>query len=676
MQVTIEQLTPADLGAVDKLMKRYGQTLGFLPRGALQSYLEEEKGGVLGAKTEAGQLIGYLLYAVNSSYFRITHLCILEEYRGQGIAKRLVNDLKESATTQRAIKLNCRRDFPANTLWPKLGFVALDEKPSRSGAGYFLTSWQLTLAMGAQLELELFQAKTSSEVLDVIIDAHIFFDFDEPDIDKTIPSKVLLSDFLVDSLDIWITDELLNEINRQDDSQKRKKSRDRARSFSIVQSAPNLFEGFKERLEEILPSDKPSQTSDIRQLSKAAASNVKTFVTRDGDLLRDSKRIFDITGLEVVNPTELIIRLHELSQGQSYAPDRIAGLNLRWDRLTSSDLANLPFESLLNDERRGKFREKLESLIVQSNRYECELLWSGDDIIALRILTNNSNKMLISPLARVAFSANSSLFGRFLIADTLSKSVEKDLNMVKFEDSALTPSLIPELLAMGFIECNNGFVRFCFKHCLSRKEVLSMISELCPEAESIYQDMSDLELERHCSPLILDSTDQNYFLIPIRPGYAMGLIDRDQSAQDLFGGEDPSVLLRWDNVYYRSKNRHKMLTAPGRILWYVSEEKKEIIAVSCLDDVVIDTPKELFKQFKKFGILKWRDLHKMCKRDPSTELMALKFSNTFLFRKPISLDDIRTVYGKNGAGLSLQGPSKVSPEIFREVFQKGYLNQP
>lgn len=673
MQTTIKQLTPVDLDAVDDLMKRYGQTLGFLPTEALESYLKKEKGGVLGAKTDTGQLVGYLLYATNPRYFRITHLCVSEECRGQGIAKQLVNNLKDSATTQRAIKLNCRRDFPANDLWPELGFVTLGEKPSRSRNGRSLVIWQLTLAPFDQLEL--FQAKTSSEALDIIIDANIFFDFDEPDIDKTIPSKALLSDFLVGSLELWITDELLTEINRQDDLEKRKKSQNRAQNFPKIESAPDLFVSFRERLEEILPSNKRSQRSDIRQLAKAASSSVKTFVTTDGDLLKESKSIFDITGLEVVNPTKLIIRLHEFSQGQSYAPDRISGFNLRWERLTSSDLTNFPFGSLLDDERKGKFQEKLQSLIARPNRYKCELLRSEDDVVALRVLTDSSNQMLISPLVRVAFSANSSLFERFLIADTLSKSVEKNLNMVKFEDSALTPNLIPELLEMGFIEGNNGFVRFCFSRCLSRKKVLSMISELCPEVERTYQNMSDFELEQHCSPLVLDATDQNYFLIPIRPGYATGLIDRDQASYGLFGG-DPNVLLGWDNVYYRSKNRHKMLTAPGRILWYVSGGKKEIIAVSHLNDVVIDTPKELFRKFKKFGILQWKDLYKMCNSDPSKELMVLKFSHTFTFQKPVSLDDARTVYAENDAGLSLQAPSKVSPEIFRELFRKGYLNQP
>jgi GNAT superfamily N-acetyltransferase len=652
MQVTIEQLSPADLGAVDELMRRYGQTLGFLPRGALQSYLEAKKGGVLGAKIQTGQLVGYLLYTANPNYFRITHLCVLEGYRGQGIAKWLVNDLKEAADTQKAIKLNCRRDFPANNLWPKLGFVALGEKPSRSRNGHSLVIWQLTLAPADQLEL--FQAKISSEALDIIIDAHIFFDFDEPDIDKTIPSKALLSDFLVDSLELWVTDELLNEINRQDDPKKRKESQNRAQNFPTVESTPHLVEEFGERLEEILPSNKPNQISDIRQLAKAAASNVDTFVTRDRDILKNSQKIFDLTGLEVVNPAELIIRFHELSVGQSYTPERITGFNLHWARLTSSDLTNFPFDFFLNGERKGKFKEKLESVIVQPDHYKCELLRSGGEIIAIRVLKSDSDGMLTSPLVRITHSADQSLFGRFLIADTVSKAVKKKLDMVNFEDPALTPSLIPNLLQMGFIQCNNNFVRFCFSRCLSRKEVLSSIFDLCPESTSKYGDMSDLDLERSSSPLVLDSTEQKYFLVPILPDYAMGLIDRNQSSQDLFGG-DPNILLRWDNVYYRAKNRHRMLTSPGRILWYVSR-RKEIIAVSHLDDVIINTTKELFRQCKRLGILEWRDLYKMCHGDPSRELMVLKFSNTFLFQNSLSLEDIRDVYAKNDVKLCVLPP--------------------
>ena len=670
MKINISQLTSADLNAVDELMKRYSQWLGFLPREALQSYLE--KGTVLGAKADDGQLIGYLLYAAHYDYFRITHLCVVKEYQHQGIAKRLVNNLKGIADSQKVIKLNCRRDFPANNLWNKLGFVALGEKPGRSKEGHLLTIWHFMLAPEDQLQL--FQAETSDETLDIIIDAQIFFDFYEPDSDKTKPSKTLLADFLVDSLNLRITDELFNEIHRHNDPEQREESRHKANNFFQVETNPHLVEDFDKLLRKFLPSDKPSQESDIRQLAKAAASNVNTFVTRDRNLLKKSEEIANRTGLEVIDPVNLIIQLHELSERQSYSPNRIAGLNLWWHRLESKDLASLPFDSFLeHQETIGKFRQKLDALIAQPNRYECELLRSGNEIIAIRVLTNSSDKMLAIPLARVAFSANRVLFGRFLIADTVSKAVEKNLDMVKFETSALTSSLIPDLLEMGFLKYSDHFVRFCFSRCFSREKILSEISQLCLESITNYENMSSLELERCCSPLDLAGTNQRYFLIPIRPGYAMSLIDRQQSANDLFGG-NPHVLLRWNNVYYRKVNRHKMIKAPGRILWYVSNPSKQVIAASHLDEVVIDTPKELFRKFKKFGILEWNDLYEMCDRNPSKKLMALRFSHTFPFREPISLEVLKSVFEANGVGLSLQGPLQLSSKVFHALFQKGYPN--
>ena len=666
MKVNISPLTSAALDAVDALMKRYSQTLGFLPRQALESYLES--GTVLGVKTDAGELVGYLLYAAYPNYFRITHLCVSEEYRGQGIAKFLVNTLKRSADTQKVIKLHCRRDFPANDLWPKLGFVALGEKRSRSKEEHWLTIWHLRLAPEDQMEL--FQAATSDDTLDIVIDAQIFFDFEEPDSDKAQPSKALLSDFLVDSLNLWITDELLNEINRQEEREKRENSRSRTHRFPKVECSQHLLEEFERRLRRILPERRASQGSDIRQLARAAASSIKIFVTKDHALLEKAQKIGELTGLEVINPVDLIVRLHELSEKQTYAPDYIVGLNLCWARLASTDLISLSLEAFLKpQETRGKFREKLESLVAQVDRYQCELLRSGDEVIAIRVLSIGSNKRLTSPLARVAYSADRALFGRFLIADTISKAVEENLDLVRFETAELTPNLMPYLLEMGFIAGNGSFVRFCFSRCLKRVEVLSAISVLCPEASSKYRDMSDLDMERYCSPLVLNPTEQQCFLIPIRPFYATGLIDRHQSGAELFGG-NPNVLLRWDNVYYRAADRHKMLKPPARILWYVSSPKQQIIAVSNLDDVLIDTTKELFRQFRKFGILKWRDLYEMCGRDASKKLMALKFSQTFLFREPISLATMREI------GISHpQSPLKISPELFHQLLQKGYPNQ-
>lgn len=674
MKTTISQLTSADVDAVDELMKRDSKTLGFLTRETLLDGFLNQK-GALGAKTDDGQLVGHLLYANYPKYFRIAQLCVSKNSRKQGIAKQLVESLKASITTQKIITLRCRRDFPAHQMWPKLGFVPMDERVGRSLSGYPLTLWRFLLAPDDQLGL--FQAKTSDETLDVVIDAQVFFDFYEPDSDKTRPSKSLLSDFLIDSLSLWITDELFVEIDRKKNPIQRGTSRQKAHEFPRVLHNPQSVEHFEGILTTFLPRKSQTQESDIRQLAKAAASEVKTFVTRDQAILNKAEKIANLTKLQVVSPTTLIIQVHELSQRQSYAPDRIAGLKLRWQRLTSNDLVDFPFESFLKQgERKGKFKEKVEFFFAGPNRYKCELLWSENEVVAIRVLLKSSD-MLITHLARVARSVDQSLFGRFLIADTISNAVERNLSIVKFEEISLSlsPNLIPDLLETGFTRYNDSFVRFCFSLCLDRQGVLSKIAELSSESTRRYEEMTDLELERYCSPLSLESTDQNHFLIPIKPEYAMSLVDRGQSRSDLFGGKT-SVLLRWDHVYYRKMTHHKILKPPARLLWYVTRNQKQIVALSHLDEVEIDSPKTLFRKFKKFGILEWRELYEMCGGDPSKKIMALKFSHTFPLREPVSLSAMKTVFEGDGIGLSLQSPLRIPPETFRKLFRRGYPCRP
>ena len=209
-------------------MKANSKTLGFLPRDALLEYLRRD--GVLGARDEESRIIGYIMYAKYRDYIRVAQLCVKEGYTGQGIARKLFEELKASVTTQQVIQLRCRRDFSVNRMWPKLGFVPLDEKVGRSHASHSLVLWQYSLTQSPQTSI-LDASTLDQPTVQAIIDANIFFDIDEhePVSENTIPSRSLYSDLFADHLTLSITDELFVEINRNDDKNCRDRARERAK---------------------------------------------------------------------------------------------------------------------------------------------------------------------------------------------------------------------------------------------------------------------------------------------------------------------------------------------------------------------------------------------------------------------------------------------------------------
>lgn len=670
MSITISLVTDNDLKAVDNLMKINSGTLGFLPRQALADHIRRK--WVLGAKTDDEKLVGYLLFASYDAYIRIVHLCVAQDYRGQGVARSLMDRLKSTVTTQKRIELRCRRDFQENNMWPKFGFVPLDEKAGRSLAGHLLTAWCFTLRPDDQLTL--FQAQVTDHRLDVIIDAQVFFDIDEPDTDKAMPSKALTSDFMIDSVRLNITDEIFTEIDRNDDPIQRKRSRDRAKLFPIVSTNNERVEEYVSILRQHFPqASRPSDESDIRHLAKAAASDVNIFVTRDSKLLERFGELRAVIQLQVMTPTDIILKLHEFSAQRMYTPNPVSGPTLGWRRLSSGDLQSVSFQPfLLHGERQGAFATRLGSLIaVDPDNCWCEILWADQAALALRVLRRTLDSELNVQLARVAPSPTRGLIERFTISDAIEKAVALNLDVVRIRCEGLSPVLKSYMHELGFITDGDDFVRYCFSRCLDVALTLASISNHTPQSSAVYRGVSALEFQRMCSPLCLTEIEQNYFLVPIRPGYALSMVDRRRSAEDMFGG-DPNVLLRWENVYYKSKSHQRMLRSPARILWYVSGDEGRVVAVSHLDEVEVGRPKTLFRRFEKFGILGWNEIYEMCGREPSREIMALKFSNTFSFREPISLESLQRASDSVQHSLVLQSPSRIPSSLFERIFSLGY----
>jgi len=667
MNFVTEILSESDLQEVDDLSRRYKNTLGFLTAETFRDYLR--KGGVLGARTETGQLAGYLLFAKYSDRFWIAQLCVSEEFRQRGIARLLVDELKASATTQRVIKLRCRRDFAAHTMWEKFGFIPLNEKPGRSSQGHLLTLWCYRLRQDD--ELGLWKAEASDEVLDIVIDAQILFDFDAPENLSSIISKGLLNDFLVDSLNLWITDELFLEINRQDADDRRQRSMQRARGMAQVVHQKEQAQRFAELLKTVLPYQSASEKSDLHHLSKTAASDLKVFCTKDDKLLTKAHEIESLIGVAVLHPVKIITSLHEITARHSYSPTRISGLNLHWRRMRGEDCDRLSAQFFQKTcESKGRLLEIIRSFLSQPQKYRCETLQVNSREEAIRVLEGTSEGVLIVHLARLSISTDAKVAGDFLVADTLSHCVEHNMELVLFSKHGSSERLEFSLSSMGFKSHQDMWIKAVIARSCSRGEAQKIIADSMPETLHHFQGLSELDFERDCAPLLSNPAISTY-LIPIRPTFAMGLLDRKQAADDLFGG-DPSILLRWDNVYYRKNSHHKMLQAPGRILWYVSRSVGAIIAVSHLDEIDIGLPKDLFRKYRRFGILEWRDIYNMCEKNIEQPLMALRFSRTFLFRMQIPLTALRAVLAKDGISESLQAPSIIPFQTAKNLYEIGF----
>ena len=660
---TVSPLDASDIDVVDDLMKSNSRTLGFLPKAALQEALDRRD--VLGARYD-GSLVGYLLYASYPERIRIVHLCVAAEYRGVGLAALMFEALKSVCTTQCVIRLNCRRDYDAHHLWPKLGFVPVHEKPGRSQDGKPLTCWEHRLRDDKQLDI--FTESVSDQAQDVVIDAQILFHLDAPHSVESEPSKALLADHLADLVSLCLTDEILLEIDRQSDAGRRERSRILAGRFRSLPYNKDSEASHEATLSSLFQPRTPSDWSDVRHLAKTAASDVRLFVTRDDAILRRSKQVSELVGVEVLSPVDLILRLHRHRDRNFYTPSMVSGRELAWRRANVGD-TDLLIEALRRPgEQKGRFREILHRHLARPDMFSVEILERGAQILGARASTIGAGVLTIE-LIRVARAPADELVGRFMIFDALAVCVHERIHAVRLRRDGLSEALADDAREMGFSTTTGFLERLCLSTPVSREGLARLAKRHFPSSHEAWAGLSAQEALVRCSPVSLKDAEERCFIVPIKPAYAMSLFDRQSASDDLFGGKS-EILMRWENVYFRRKTHHRVLQAPARLLWYESGDVKAVTANSRLDSVDVGTAKSLYSKRRRYGTLDWAEISKMCDGDVNRKLMALGFSHTFSFRDPVGLDVLRRLEGRHR--VPLQSPRLIPHSQLLEIMQQGY----
>lgn len=685
------------LKTIMKLADANAATLGFLPYGAFHRLAD--KGLILACIVPQVGCIGYLLYEISSNKVKLRHLCIAQKWRGNGVAKILIKYLKNKTYHLQGIQASCRRDYNLRGMWTALGFVAVYERPGRSKEGSILTEWWLDY--GHPDLIKALAKKATDSKICATIDANIFYDIvDKETADEdSKESKALLADWVEPELELCLTEEIQNEIDRNNSGQKRKYLRGFLNRFTLLPSNQETFNEVCRALVKFFPKVlTESDTSDLRQLARVISSDIKVpfFVTRDKRLLEEIEEdIYTEFGLSIIHPIDLILKLDELRRENDYQPIKLVGTSIEKQRVLSGDQSTL-IDLFLNrsqGERKIDFQRKIRQILSDPNHYECFTIGRKEETPIGLIAYERSNKSdLVVPIFRFRDTQLTPIILRHCIFDCFSKSANEGRQFTIINETRLSSQAISALQEDYFSKIDQKWLRINLNMVDETKKILSHIfhlnrntnkvsdnifclSESLNNQNLVHNIKLSFELEKVLYPAKLTDAEIPCFIIPIQSWWAKDLFDKELAEQTLWGAKESLAFSR-EAVYYRSKQASGGLEAPGRILWYVSKSGSSdscstlgaIRACSRLEEIVIGKSVELHKRFRRLGVYSFKDVLKTANNDFNREIMAIRFSDTELFKKPVELKNIEQIMGRK---ISVRAPYKLTSQEFFSLYNHG-----
>jgi hypothetical protein len=608
------------------------------------------------------------------------------------VAKQLVSVLVEKSKGLAGIGLWCRRDYDANKVWPRLGFAARAEKVGRSRTGSELTFWWLD-----HHQVDLFtraDGDASTARIPIVMDASVFFDIVDKDSPDTVESKSLQADWLFDSIELQVTDEIFNEIDRREDRDQRKKHRAQAQSFPIVRHDNARFQEIRDSLRKLFPPVmSPSDESDLHQFAKTIAADIPFFVTRAEDQLSKADALYELHGLTVARPATLIVDLDQLRRESEYRPRRVAG-SLKTIHLIKGGQEDALADRFQCDslgESRHHFVRELTAFLSSPANFKCHAIYD-ENKAALALLVYGSGKegILEMPLFRVARGSLAPTVARYLAKHSILTACREKRGVVVVSDTCVSQAVADALHESSFTYKDGRWTRVVLDFSASKEEIVQHVESLGKQFEDEKDLLSEIasglretpvtdaaklaEFESFMWPTkILDAEIPSY-IIPIQPGWAQHLFDEHLAGQELFGAR-ADLALNCEAVYYRAKTLCG-LTAPARILWYVSQNDDfsgagSIRASSRLEEFLVDTPKKLYTRYRRLGVYKWRNVYALAKEDVNNRIMAIRFSDTELLTKSILWPEMRNLLTAGGIRSQIQTVTRIPSKLFASLYVRG-----
>jgi len=669
-----------------KLGDDNSKTLGFLPYVAFEKYSKQNQlFGVF--DNSSNELYGYLLYRISFNKVTIVHCCINSNHRNKNIAKILVDYLKKITKQYDGIKLSCRNDYKIDHVWESFNFVPVKEKKGRSKKGLPLTVWWYPHHQTDLLSL-ISDYELNNKIV-AVIDTNIFIDIKD---EREQESLALNSDWLLSEAILYVTREIQVEINRAKTLEIKESSR-KLLSFFKVLPFRNEAE-FKKILTEIqlqFPEKNKTQNdkSDLNHLAYSIVAGAEYFITRDQNLL-NSKTFFKKYNLMIYRPSEFISRLDENMQTAKYKPQQLIGTSISSKRITAKNIDDYVSLFLNVSEKKTHFQKIIRNSLSFPKKFELLTVSKKQEVLAFIILDRTHPNKLRIPLLRFLKSSLKNTLSKYLLYKAMLSAISEKRFFVEITEEYLDNDLINTIREARFEKIENKWLKLNLQGILKKKSLAKVLGKTTQDNTLLITKLIDkitnkkefqnsetiktYNIERHLAPLKIEDLDIATFIVPIKPQWAEVLFNDNSKEKLPLYEPDYELLLNSENIYYRSAIP-KILESPSRILWYSSENKStggkgKIIASSYIDEVFIDTPKKLYKQFEQLGIYTWDQVYATAgKKD---NLMAFVFSDTELFKEPVSLFKINNLFKeKENKNFMVAAPIKIQIDTYLAIYKLG-----
>jgi hypothetical protein len=625
--------------------------LGFLPDAGFRE--RAQRGTLLGA-LDHGELVGYALYDLPKDTVKIVHLCVCGSRRESGVARLLIDYLDARHADRRCLQLACRRDFPASSLWPKLGFSPVAERPGRGRDRLPLTIWQRS-----HDQVDLFTLPDQGREI-AALDCNVFKDLISlrP---QGAASRHLRDDWVTELVELRVTDELFHEINRCEDRALRETMQREASAFSRLPSKKGAWEQHVPHVSALAPG---AGDADHRQVARAVAADARYFVTRDDGLLRAAAAVGETFGTLITRPEDLITSLDRSRYAGGYEPQALHATSVTRvpiDRVTQDELV-AAFLNYGAGERASHFREVVRPTLAAPRDHEFLVFADERGKPVGALIISLAGDCVEVKLIRVARADRvGAAVARQLAFLPRREAADRRLSSVLVSDPTPTRAVLEALVDEFYnrdgegwqIEVGHGFAP-------------------APEPRGGRSEAAEVaRIERGLWPQKIRG-DLPTFMVSIHPTYASQLFETNLAAGSLFG-RDLDLGLSREHIYYRGCGWSGGLRAPARLLWYVKGTQQTgrgyLAASSALLEVARGRPRSLHQRFARLGVWSREEVERAAGK--RAEVMALRFADTELFARPLSLSALRELYAATGLEFRApQSPLRVHERMFCLLYER------